>query len=134
MLTANKRALVLRSPKVGLLNLGGAESKDLVESDADFLRPLFVEVQAVDLPSPRCDVLFLYAEIAADGAVLGADRGLREIIRDSGAKVVIVASPNRGAHYIKAGRQKPYGQANLVMTLDRRGLAFGRFFSRYFLR
>jgi len=104
----------------------------LVDSDASLLRSLFGEVQMVDLAAPTCDVLFLYAEFTAEGAVLGSAQGLREIIRDSGAKVVIVASPNPSGHYIKAGKQKPYGQANLVMTLDRRGDAFGRFFLALF--
>jgi hypothetical protein len=72
----------------------------------------------VDLAAPRCDVLFLYAELTAEGDVLGSARGLREIIRDGGAKVVVVASANPSGHYIRAGKQKSYGQANLVMTLD----------------
>jgi hypothetical protein len=89
-------------------------------------------VHAVDLAAPICDVLLLYAELTAEGAVLGSARGLGEIVRDSGAKVVVVASPNPSEHYIRAGKQKPYGQANLVMTLDRRGDAFGRFFLALF--
>lgn len=126
------RVPVLSSPKVGILDLGGEKTKELVESDVSFLRPLFDEVRVVNLTTLACDVLFLYADLTAEGAVLGSDRGLREIIRDSGAKVVIVASANPSGHYIKAGKQKPYGQANLVMTLDRHGKGFGRFFSELF--
>jgi len=58
--------------------------------------------------------------------------GLREIIRDSGAAVVVVASPNSGESYNAAAKEKPYGSANLVMTLDRKGDAFGRFFQKLF--
>jgi hypothetical protein len=119
---------------VGILDLGGDRTKELVDSDVSFLRSLFAEVQLVDLVAPTCDVLFLYAELTATGAVLGSARGLREIIQDSGAKVVIVASPNPSEHYIRAGKRKPYGQANLVMTLDRHGDAFGRFFLALFSR
>jgi hypothetical protein len=132
MLFSKNRVLVLSSPKVGILDFGSEQTKELVESDASFLRSLFAEVQVVDLAAPTCDVLFLYAELTAEGAVLGSTRGLREIIRDSGAKVVIVASANPSGHYIRAGKQKPYGQANLVMTLDRHGDAFGRFFLALF--
>jgi hypothetical protein len=131
-LFSKNRVPILSSPKVGILNLGGEQTKEIVESDANFLRSLFAEVQVVDLAALTCDVLFLYAELTADGAVLGSARGLREIIRDSGAKVVIVASGNPSGHYIRAGKQKPYGRANLVMTLDRRGEAFGRFFLTLF--
>ena len=129
---SKNRIPVLSSPKVGILDLCGGPARDFVESDAGFLRTLFAEVQIVDLAVPTCDVLFLYAELTAEGAVVGSSRGLREIIRDSGAKVVIVASANPSGNYIKAGNRKPYGQANLVMTLDRRGDAFGRFFLALF--
>lgn len=132
MLFSKSRISVLSSPRVAILNLSGVNSKQLVESDADFLRSLFADVQVVDLATPTCDVLFLYAELTAEGAVLGSAQGLREIIRDSGAKVVVVASANPGGHYIKAGKPKSYGRANLVMTLDRRGDAFGRFFFALF--
>lgn len=132
MLFSKNRVPVLSSPKVGILDLGGEKTKRLAESDASFLKTLFAEVQVVDLAAPTCDVLFLYAELTAEGAVLGSSRGIREIIRDSGAKVVIVASANPSGHYIKAGKRKAYGQANLVMTLDRCGDAFGRFFLALF--
>lgn len=62
--------------------------------------------------------------------VVGHPLGLREIIRDSGAAVVVVASPNSGESYNAAAKEKPYGRANLVMTLDRKGDAFGRFFQK----
>lgn len=126
------RIQVLSSPSVGLLDLGGDQARTLVESDVRFLTPLFAKVRVLDALAPTCDVLFLYVRLTADGEVLGSDRGLREIIRDCGAKVVIVASTNPVEHYIKAGKQKPYGQANLVMTLDRRGDAFPRFFTALF--
>src|SRR5665213_1004194 len=132
MLSSKNRIAVLSSPKVGILDLGGEQTKSLVDSDASFLRSLFAEVQAIDLAALKCDVLFLYAELTVEGAVLGSARGLREIIRDSGARVVVVAAANPSAHYIRAGKQKPYGQANLVMTLDRHGDAFGRFFLALF--
>ena len=132
MLFSKNRVPVLSSPKVGILDLGGEQTKGLVESDVNFLRSLFADVRVVDLGTPSCDVLFLYAELTAKGAVLGSASGLREIIRDCGAKVVVVASANPSGHYIRAGKQKPYGRANLVMTLDRRGDAFGQFFLALF--
>jgi hypothetical protein len=134
MLGFKARSPVLSSPRLGILNLGGDRNAGYVEADSSFLRSLFGGVRSLDLTDLACDVLFLYAELRSDGSIANADRGLREIIRDSGAKVVVVASPNPGDHYIKGGRRKPYGHANLVMTIDRRGQAFERFFSALFIR
>jgi hypothetical protein len=120
------------APKVRILDLGGEDTKQLVRSDTSFLKPLFAELQLAELAAPKCDVLFLYAKLTAEGAVLGSTRSLREIIRDSGAKVVVVAFANPSGYYIKAGKQQPYGRANLVMTLNRCGDAFGRFFEALF--
>jgi hypothetical protein len=134
MFFSKSRVVTLSSPKVGILDLGGEDTKQLVKSDTSFLRPLFDEVQAAESTAPKCDVLFLYAKLTAEGAVLGSTRSLREIIRDSGAKVVVVAIANQSGPYIKAGKQQPYGRANLVMTLNRRGDNFGRFFEALFSR
>lgn len=132
MFFSKNRVAVLSTPKVGLLDLGGPETKELVGTDTAFLTPIFKHVKMVNLAALGCDVLFLYAELAADGSIVGSPRSLREIIRDSGAKIVVVASANPSRYYIIAGKQQPYGRANLVMTLDRCGEAFGRFFTALF--
>jgi hypothetical protein len=77
-------------------------------------------------------VLFLYCHIEPSGTIRGSSRGLREIIRDSRAAVVVVASENSGDSYIAAGKRCGYGLANLVMALDRRGDVFPKFFQRLF--
>lgn len=122
------------NPRIGILDLGGEDTKILVRSDVAFLRTLFADVKAVELSAPQCDVLFLYAHLSPDGVVVGSPVGLRELIRDSGSRVVVVASPNSSRSYINAGKQKGYGRANLVMTLNRHGDSFGRFFSALFSR
>jgi hypothetical protein len=132
MLFARKRVRIVSAPRLGILDLCGEEAEAMIQSDATILKPLFADMQKVDLSAPTCDVLFLYAKIKDDGALVGASRSLREIIRDSGAKLVVVASPNSSRSYIKAGRQQTYGRTNLVMTLDRRGDSFGRFFGALF--
>jgi len=126
------RVRSLPSPKVGILNVAGEYGKGLIEADLALLTGAFVRVEVLERSVPKCDVLFLYGRLTAAGAVEGLGQGLREVIRDSGAKVVIVALENPVEHYIKAGAAKAYGQANLVMTLDRRGDAFARFFSNLF--
>jgi hypothetical protein len=132
MFSFKKRPPVLKDPKVGLLNLAPEHTVTIAKADAAWLSRLFKSVAASTSVIPRCDVLFLYANLAPDGVVIGAELGLREIIRESGARIVVVASENRAESYIKAGAQRPYGRANLVMTLNRRGAAFEQFFQALF--
>jgi len=124
--------LVLASPRLALLNLAGAPAAPLLVEDRAALVPLLGPARESDGPPPRCDVLFLYCEIEPDGQVRNSSLGLRELIRETGAKIVVVASENDAARYILAGRQVGYGRANLVMTLARNGPAFTRFFRRLF--
>jgi hypothetical protein len=133
MFKRKPRIRIVRHPRVGILDLGGEASKEFVKSDSAFLRLLFGDVLITDLTVPNCDVLFLYATLRSDGVVIGSLPSLREIIRDSGATVVVVALGNPGANYIRAGQpSNSYGQANLVMTLDRKGESFERYFRALF--
>lgn len=126
------KKLIIPEPKIGILDLCDGDAREDLRADAAMLSGLFSNVYVGDVPAPSCDVLFLYARVSSAGEVVGSTYGLREIIRDSGAKIVVVASANPGEAYIKAGKPRPYGRANLVMTLDRRGEAFGRFFAALF--
>lgn len=45
---------------------------------------------------------------------------------------IVVATENNVDAYIAGTRQKLYGSANLVMTLERRGRRFPTFFTRLF--
>ena len=125
-----------RGPRVpadtlGLLDLSGGTVAALMAADRTALAPLFRRVSESNDAPPRSTLLLVYCTIAADGAVRNSRRGLREIIRDAGAPVVIVATPNPGRSYtVAANRNKQVARANLVMTLDRNGEAFTRFFHR----
>lgn len=134
MSSVKTRSMVLRDPKVGLLNLADEKAAKFAENDAAWLSRQFETVMVSVAVVPRCDVLFLYADIAANGVIAASALGLREIVRDSGAKIVVVASENTPENYIKAGTLQPYGRANLVMTLDRCGAAFEHFFGALFSR
>src|SRR5262249_34932130 len=81
---------------------------------------------------PLCDVLLLYCEIETNGKVKGSALGLRELIRDSGASVVVVAVNHSVDAYIAAAPQLPFGHANLVMTIDRKGTGLPTFLARLF--
>lgn len=121
------RIPVIASPTAGILDLLGAPATAWIASDRRFLVPLFGEVASSRDQAPRCHVLFIYCVINVDGTIQGTSSSLRELIRDSEAAVVVVASPNTGDAYVKAGKPEPFGRANLVMTLDRKGVAFGLF-------
>ena len=132
MLNLFRRTPTIVSPTIGFLDLAGGDASAAKAADKAALVPLFSSsVESSDVP-PICSVLFLYCHIEPSGSIRGSSRGLREIIRDSRAAVVVVASENSGDSYIAAGKQRGYGRANLVMALDRKGDIFPKFFQRLF--
>jgi hypothetical protein len=127
-----RRATTIRDPRLGVLNLKRAASGQIVAEDKDALAPVFGNIQDSSVTPPLCEVLFIYCDVAPDGRISGTSLGLREIIRDAGALVVVVASENPGDNYIAASGKRSYGRANLVLTINRRGAIFPSFFSRLF--
>src|SRR5262249_34241080 len=83
---------------------------------------------------PECNVLLLYAQMQTDGRIVGCNDGLRDIIQKAKAVIVIVAFPNAPNNLIAASKQTGYGQANLVLTIDRKGPAFASFYAELFGR
>jgi len=129
---AAPQRVVVHSPRLGVLNLVGNQGSGLIGEDLKALTPLFGRATQSTVGPPACDVLFIYARVKDSGVVDGSKSSLREIIRDSGAKVVVVATENTANAYIAGARKRPYGSANLVMTLERRGTRFPAFFARLF--
>lgn len=123
---------VISSPRFGILNLKGETALPLITEDAEALRPIIGQPDQTSEGVPACDILFLYCDIELNGKIQNSTDGLREIIRDSGAVIVVVASENHGESYIAAGKDKGYGKANLVMTLERNGNVFPTFFRKLF--
>lgn len=117
---------------LGILDLSGGAASEVVAADRAALAAVFPEVKASTGQPPSCGVLFMYCTVETDGRIRGSNLGLREIIRDSGATVVVVATPNPAGHYIAASKRTGYGMANLVMTIDRKGGAFPAFFTELF--
>lgn len=124
--------LIVKSPRLGFLNLMGALGETLLEEDKAAFAPLFSLIEQDDRTPPVCDVLLIYGQIEQDGRFAHHSEGLREIIKSSQAPIVIVASENDGQSYIAAGKNRGYGQANLIMTLQRKGTAFTSFLSKLF--
>jgi len=117
---------------LGILDLYNGSASETIAADRAALASLFAEVNTSTKQAPACGVLFIYCTIGADGRIPGYRLGLREIIRDSGATVVVVATPNVADSCIAAAKRTGYGTANLVMTLDRNEGAFGTFFRALF--
>ena len=124
--------LIIRSPRLGLLNLMGSSVETLLKEDKAALSPLFSSIEQSDVNPPVCDVLLIYGHVEKDGRFANHSEGLRDIIRTSNAPIVIVASENDSQSYIAAGKRTGYGQANLIMTLERKTTAFASFFSQLF--
>jgi len=123
---------MIAQPVLGILDLDRARFGTLASEDRAALGPLFSSVAESDGAPPRCDVLLVYCGIEAGGKVAGSPLSLRQIIRDAGARVVIVAAENDPDRYMEAAQPAAYGAANLVMTLERKGDAFAAFFGKLF--
>ncbi len=126
--------LVIVSPRIGFLNLLGTSAQPILEEDKAALRPLFASLEESGPHPPVCDVLMLYAHLQNDGCLTGASNSLREIIHKSRAPIVIVAAENEVSSYIATGKRPGAGRANLVMTLNRNGPAFTKFYTQLFGR
>ncbi|MFN7923721.1 MAG: hypothetical protein U0Q16_26705 [Bryobacteraceae bacterium] len=119
-------------PRLGILNLMGDAYSLIATQDEAALASFFLSSAVGTSTPPPCDVLLLYCDFSEDGRIVGASSGLREIIRDSNAHIVIVASANPAQRYAAATRPAGYGEANLVFTIDRRGPSFALFYRRLF--
>jgi hypothetical protein len=81
----------------------------------------------------RCDVLLIYCDISADGRLSNTEARLREIIRDAGACVAVIATEHPVERYIAAAPPHvTFGRTNLMMTVVRKDLAFSKFLARLF--
>ena len=94
------------------------------------LAPLFPHSRDSDGEVPRCQVLFVYCDIGPDGRVVGRPEGIRGLAKSAGAWIVVVVSePCAGREAM--GPEKEW-HANIVLTIDRKGENFPRFFASLF--
>jgi hypothetical protein len=126
-----RRALI-RSPRLGILNLKGESAEQLITADMDALMPVLGAPVRGSSLAPFCDVLFIYCDVAADGRISNFSGTLRDLIQTLRAPLVVVASENSGEAYTSTTKGRRHGRANLVMTLSRRGSAFPVFIAQLF--
>jgi hypothetical protein len=127
----NRKISVIVAPRFATLNLKGVEGEALVQADTLALKTVLGAAERSTTIAPKCDVLFLYSDLSADGRIASTQMWLGELVRASGATILVVASENPGPAY-SASKGPGYGRVNIVMTLARRGEAFPRFFVRLF--
>ena len=81
---------------------------------------------------PRCDVLFLYCTIDDGGRVVGAKDNFRDLIKACGARLAVLASPNKPDALVKLAPIQNDWAASRVLTVNRKGDKFIRFFHKLF--
>jgi hypothetical protein len=121
-------------PRLGLMNLGGEQFAAILNEDRAAFGSLFDSVVvSTDGSIPQCSVLFLYANVASDGSIVGAvESSVRQFAAGAGAALVVIASNNPSEHVAVAHQRPGSRDASLVFTIDRRGDGFGRFFKEIF--
>jgi len=130
--TTADHPFVIATPTIGFLNLKGAEGAKLLENDASVLAPLFPRAVNSTQSPPKCQVLFIYCDVEAAGTVQGGPGSVRDLIKDAGAYVAVVASENPPEAYIRAMRVRNGWNANIALVIDRRSEKLAQFFRRLF--
>lgn len=130
--SADTKTIVLNNPVLGTLVIGVDPADE--KGDVKKLARFFSSVRESTSETPKCDVLFLYAQIGADGSLRGSPRGLQPIIHESGAAIIVIAAENPPDNYIDTTQSKPYKGVFLVMTSERKGDVFAAFFEELFSR
>jgi len=128
----------IERPTIAFLNLAGPSCAALAGEDKEAIADVFgdnVQVSADRVPT--CDVLFLYCAFEPSGAVVGQTLSLRDLIGESGASIAVVASQvpselSSGPEFPKLLSRGKNTPANLIITNNRKGAAFGKFFRSLF--
>jgi hypothetical protein len=135
--TANN-PFIISNPSLAFVDLAGNEGKDLMAKDRAAIEDIFRDnIQIADRILPRCNVLFLYCALDASGRIAGMSFTFRDLIKGAGAHIAVLASGVPPAllsnpEFMKALPGRGDWPANIVITLNRNGEHFGRFFIGYF--
>jgi hypothetical protein len=129
---------VIDAPRIAFLNLAGESCEAMVAEDRAEIGDVFhgrVEVATTLVQS--CDVLFVYCTLEPSGEVVGQQSTVRDLIAKTGASVAVIASEVRSEilwdrQFQKSLSRGNHPPVNLVITANRKGEAFGRFFRSLF--
>ena len=130
--TSVDRPFRIPNPSIGFLNLQGPPGAALAEADRQVLSPLFKVAHVVADTIPKCEVLFVYCSVDGQGGVMGSPNGIRDLIKNAGAYVAVVATENRPDAYIRGMNTRNDWHANIALIIDRKGEKLALFFHRLF--
>jgi hypothetical protein len=126
----------IERPKIAFLNLGGPSCAALATEDQAAIADLFHgNIHISSERVPICDVLFVYCAFEPSGAIVGQVSSLRDLIGRSRASVAVVASEVPSEFMPNISKSPTQGHnppVNLVITNNRNGEAFSRFFRSLF--
>lgn len=119
---------------IGFANLAGDDLRPMMQADEAALSPLFARSRVVaDHQIPGAEVLLVYAHLNEDGTIKGpTTTGLRQVVQMTQSPIVVLASPNSPLSLRNAVALPGPKSANLVLVLDRKGAALGRFLRSLF--
>ncbi|HUB85985.1 MAG TPA: hypothetical protein VL971_09850 [Rhizomicrobium sp.] len=120
---------------LGFANLAGEDLEPLASADFEVLSPLFADIRRrPPFMVPPAGIIFLYAHLNEDGTIRADKRfGVRQVIQATGAQLLVLASENPDSALIKAGGIPGPKTANIVLTNNRNGEGFGKFFRALFM-
>jgi hypothetical protein len=131
-------ARVIADPIIGFANLAGTHCEAIIAHDHASIGGLFPGKSRVTAASiPECNILFLYCTLLPSGKVSGYEATLRELIAKSRATAAVIASEVsadtlQNPDFVKSLARGDNAAVDLVITLNRNGEAFGRFFRSLF--
>jgi hypothetical protein len=131
---------VIANPVLGLVNLAGPAGNALLERDRAVLADVFgSNLRIADNEVPVCNVLFFYGTLEPSTRVAGQKFSFRDMVKAAGAHIAVLASEPSAELLDNEDFLKTLGKsgdwyANVVVTMERKGDDFGRFFHRLFSR
>jgi hypothetical protein len=132
--TTADNPLRISNARIGFLNLQGEPGVEPLEADRRILSSRFKTSQVSNDAIPKCEVLFIYCTLNSQGRVVGSSANVRDIIKEAGAYVAVVASNNAPATYMDCLKPKNGWFANVVMVIDRRDERLAEFLRDLFER
>ncbi|MBD9358528.1 hypothetical protein [Methylomonas albis] len=120
---------------LGFCNFSGDDFLPFLEDDKAALSQLFKNINIAPVTKiPSCEVLFLYADLLENGMLRGTinSAGIKQVAQLTGAKIIVLASPNGELPIRNAINLPGPKTANLIFTLNRNGDGFSRFFRDLF--
>lgn len=137
---------VIEAPKIVLLQVG-TNAQQLLESDLNIYNEYYRTVSSTALKdvnelfqfveTASFDLFHVFVEISKDGYILDSFENkttvatIANLMQSNGAKYIVFASNSPAQAYMNAGEYLTHN-ANIVMTIDRRGDNFTKFFKKIF--